>query len=516
MTNNYLTKNNMAKTKSRSKKSSNDKVLPYIALGLLIPFAGLYFFLSFYYSSHFYNKTVINGVNASNKTVKQVEGAINAQADSYVLTLEGRNGLKDSFKGENIGLHPVYDGSIKDLLKDQNGFTWPVSLFKAHDLELKTMMEYDEFSLDKLLDKLEFFKEANIVEPADAHISEYGDNGFTIVPEDPGAKVNKDKLTEAVKNAVSSLEPVLSLEAAGCYEEAKVNSQNPQLLQALDEMNKVAGTKITYEFGDVTEVLDGSRISTWLSLDGNYKVNLDPDGIKEYVDYIGKNYNSFGRVRTFKTSYGDVLQIKGGDYGWWLNRGQEVKELTELIQNGEQLVRQPAYYQTAQQYGADDIGNTYVEVNLTAQHLFFYKEGSLVLETDFVSGNLSKDWGTPTGTYPVQYKENDATLNGEDYSTPVKYWMPFNGNIGFHDAPWRSEFGKNIYLTSGSHGCVNMPPEKAKKMFENIKRGVAVVVYELPGTENYDKDKGKDKNKKQGEETTNTTEEKKNDTTPGR
>ena len=136
-----------------------------------------------------------------------------------------------------------------------------------------------------------------------------------------------------------------------------------------------------------------------------------------------------------------------------------------------------------------------MEVNLTAQHLFFYKDGKRILESDFVSGNVSKKFGTPTGTYPVQYKQNDATLVGEDYETPVKYWMPFNKNIGFHDASWRSKFGKDIYLTNGSHGCINMPPANAKKMFQNIQRGVAVVVYKLPGTETYDVNKLKGKSK---------------------
>jgi hypothetical protein len=191
------------------------------------------------------------------------------------------------------------------------------------------------------------------------------------------------------------------------------------------------------------------------------------------------------------TSYGDTIKIKGGDYGWWLDRPKEVSELTELIKNGEQLIREPAYFQTAQQYGQDDIGDTYVEVNITAQHLFFYKEGELILETDFVSGDLSKEYGTPVGTYPIQYKDNDATLVGEDYATPVKYWMPFNRNIGFHDASWRDEYGKDIYLTNGSHGCINMPPKAAEKMYQNIHRGVAVVVYELPGTESYEIEESK-------------------------
>ena len=249
-------------------------------------------------------------------------------------------------------------------------------------------------------------------------------------------------------------------------------------------MNKIAGSKITYNFGEDTEVLDGKKISQWLSVNENYEVNLDKEGVKEFVDYIGWAYNSFGKTRTFKTSYGDVIEVRGGDYGWWLNRGKEVSELTELLLEGKQLVKEPAYFQTAMKYGKDDIGNTYVEVNLTAQHLFFYKEGKLVLESDFVSGNLSRNYGTPTGTYPITYKENNATLKGENYSTPVKYWMPFNGNIGFHDAPWRNEFGKDIYVNNGSHGCINMPPANAKIMFENISKGIPAIVYELEGTEN--------------------------------
>lgn len=61
--------------------------------------------------------------------------------------------------------------------------------------------------------------------------------------------------------------------------------------------------------------------------------------------------------------------------------------------------------------------------------------------------------------------------------------MPFNGNIGLHDATWRSTFGGTIYKTSGSHGCVNLPPAVAKTIFENIAAGVPVLCYHLPGTE---------------------------------
>ena len=124
-----------------------------------------------------------------------------------------------------------------------------------------------------------------------------------------------------------------------------------------------------------------------------------------------------------------------------------------------------------------------MEVNLTAQHLFFYKNGELVVESDFVSGNESRGWATPAGAYPLTYKQRNAVLKGENYRTPVSYWMPFNGGIGLHDANWRGSFGGSIYKTSGSHGCVNLPPSVAKTIYEGISAGDPVLCYHLGGTE---------------------------------
>ncbi len=470
-------------TKSRrSKKSKRIARMLFIDAGVLCAILAVYLIFAFYYNNHFFGNTEVNGVDTSNMSEEKAEKVINDQVSSYVLEVKQRNGVTDVIYGININLHTEFGENLSELIHKQGGFLWPRALFRKQEYEAGTMLSYDENLLSTYVDLLKGFKEENMTEPANATIA-YGENGYEIIPEDPGAKLIKSKVKEAILNAVNTLQPTVSLEEAGCYEEPQITTEDTRLSDAVNELNRIAGAKITYEFGQVTEVLDGSKINEWLTLDENYQVTLNEEKIKEYVDYIGKTYNSFGRRRTFKTSYGDEIKVEGGDYGWWLDRSSELKELTELIKNGEQTVKKPVYFQTAQQYGDDDIGKTYVEVNLTAQHLFFYKEGELVVESDFVSGNVSKDYATPIGTYPIQYKENDAILVGEDYETPVKYWMPFNKNIGFHDAVWRDEFGKDIYLTRGSHGCINMPPKAAKKMFEHIKRGVAVVVYELPGTE---------------------------------
>ena len=111
--------------------------------------------------------------------------------------------------------------------------------------------------------------------------------------------------------------------------------------------------------------------------------------------------------------------------------------------------REPVYLQTAASHDGPDYGSTYAEVNLTAQHLIFYKDGQKVLESDFVSGNVSRGHTTPPGIFSITYKQRDAVLKGEGYASPVKFWMPFNGGIGFHDASWRSSFGGSIYKSGG-------------------------------------------------------------------
>ena len=126
--------------------------------------------------------------------------------------------------------------------------------------------------------------------------------------------------------------------------------------------------------------------------------------------------------------------------------------------------------------------------------MYFYKDGKKILESDFVSGNVSKGYTTPPGLFSLTYKQRDATLKGQGYASPVKFWMPFNGGIGFHDASWRNTFGGTIYKKNGSHGCVNMPYAAAKTLFENVYAGMPVICYNLAGTENAQSSKasGKD------------------------
>lgn len=124
----------------------------------------------------------------------------------------------------------------------------------------------------------------------------------------------------------------------------------------------------------------------------------------------------------------------------------------------------------------DDKKNARIEISISKQKLTYYEEGAAVLTSDVVTGIHA---GTPLGTYKVLKKVRNATLKGEDYETPVQYWIAFLGSsYGIHDAYWRTEFGGNIYLYNGSHGCVNMPLSKVRELYEMVEIGTPVYIFE--------------------------------------
>jgi len=141
------------------------------------------------------------------------------------------------------------------------------------------------------------------------------------------------------------------------------------------------------------------------------------------------------------------------------------------------VTREPKYEQRAFVEGADDIGNTYIEIDYTNQHLWYYKDGSLVVDSDIVSGNLNNGNGSPDGVFKVISRQSPATLKGEDYESDVTYFMPFAYNVGLHDASWRSSFGGSIYKNGGSHGCINLPYDAADTIYKNVELGTPVVAY---------------------------------------
>ena len=219
------------------------------------------------------------------------------------------------------------------------------------------------------------------------------------------------------------------------------------------------------------------QIKDFIEVEG-FEVSLNEKKITDYVQSLASKYNTYADVRKFHTSSNDTVEIGGGDYGWIVDKPGEEEQLKADLETGKSVSREPVYSQRAYVEGKDDVGKTYVEIDYTKQHMWFYKDGELVVESDVVTGNINRDNGSPDGVFKIVYKDSPAVLKGEDYESDVQYFMPFAYNVGIHDASWRGDkFGGEIYKSNGSHGCINAPLEVATKIYENIEVGTPVIAY---------------------------------------
>lgn len=247
----------------------------------------------------------------------------------------------------------------------------------------------------------------------------------------------------------------------------------------LNRISRYCSTRIQYQFGNQTETLDGDRIVEWILYNSaTGTIYLDRDKIRQYVAELAEKYDTYQKPREFQTSSGDWVTVTGGSYGWLLDQESETEVLEHLIRSGAERSRVPKFAHTAADWSHSDLGDTYVEVDLTNQHVWLYVDGIQELSADCVTGTYT-DAGrkTPSGTYTIYSMMSPAVLTGPDWNSPVSFWMPFNGGIGLHDATWRSSFGGNIFMYSGSHGCVNLPYSAAETIYGYAYSGMPVICY---------------------------------------
>lgn len=465
-----------------------EKVSKHMGIGIWIAVVMgvillLYLGISIFFKFHYFFNTSIAGVDYSLQSKKSVQKMILNPNASFTIFLQGRENMEASLTTEHLDISYVFDDSLENINNSQNMFAWPVSLFRGSEYGLPVYVSYDKEELKKELLELPIFLRANCKAPVDAHIGEYDEekNQYTIVIEEKGTDLQIDKTMVCIENAFKEFafgqnEISIDLDAKDCYKNPSVYSDDTNLQNTLSKMNTLVSAKITYDWNGSTENVDGSLIHNWIEVKGT-EATIDTESVSAYVEKMAKKNDTYGLERNFTATSGNVINLRSIRYGWKTDVEAETQALLEEIKKGETLKKEPIYQSKGYVKGQNDIGSSYLEINLTTQHLYLYEKGNIIFETAFVSGNMSNGCATPAGVCGLTYKTKDATLKGEDYETFVYYWMPFNGNIGLHDATWRNQFGGDIYLTNGSHGCVNLPLSSAEYLYNYLCENFPIICY---------------------------------------
>ncbi|MCR5053566.1 MAG: L,D-transpeptidase/peptidoglycan binding protein [Lachnospiraceae bacterium] len=465
--------------KEKAVKKDNKKLIIGVTVALAVLIAA-YTLPMIFYGKRFLPKSSVNGINSGGKTVSQVVEDIENAGKGYSLTIKNEVGPDVIINASDIDLTvKASEEAVQAALNSQNVFLWPVAVFKGQKLSTQDMVSFDENKLSDIAMSSDVVTSPDITKTEDAYLK-YTDGKYDVVPEVYGTEPDPAAFKQGVKDAVSTLSPVLDLSSGDYYIKPDVTADSEELKAISDEVNGYLNASVTYEYA--TEKVDADRIISWVDTEDG-QVTFDTAAIASFVDSLAEKYDTIGLPKTLETSYGATVTVPGGTYGWEINREEEAAQIIEDIKGGQPVTRDFIYTQTAASHTGNDYGNSYVEANITAQEVILYVDGAEVARSDVVSGDVSKDRITHVGAYYIQYKEKDAILKGENYRTHVNYWMPFHIGEGLHDAVWRSSFGGQIYQTDGSHGCLNMPLSAAKTFFGYVDAGFPVLVYQLPGTE---------------------------------
>lgn len=445
--------------------------------------------ISYYFSNRFFEGTWINGIDCSQKTAYEVEELMKEKLSEYSIEVSSRDVAAQTIKGEDIDYKYMSTGEILQLLRKQKPYEWVKGLYEQKSYTVDENVGYNKTLLQEQLKSLNCAQAENQTEPENAYVA-FQNNAFVIVPETEGSKLNIKEAYKVLNAAVEANESAIDFSnTPEVYVSAAVTKDDPELQAALEACNNYTKASITYTFGDQSTTLDGNTIKDWLQFDEKGQLIWDDNSFQQHVaDYVAQlaaTYDTVGTEREFQTTSGRTVYVSSSVYGWKIDQAAEAAQLSKEIQSGTQTTREPVYSQTANSYGVNDLGDTYIEVDLSEQHMYYYQNGSDIFESDFVSGNMSyADRQTHAGIFTLYYKKSPDVLRGTmkadgtyEYESEVQYWMPFDGGIGFHDASWRDEFGGDIYLTDGSHGCINLPPDNAAVLYDIIQYGVPIVCF---------------------------------------
>lgn len=453
--NNESSKNNSIYKLKESKKSQSWIWVVSILLGI-------YILVSIFFSFMTYPNAKINGESLGVRKISDVKNIFDEQTTSII----GRDNKTVTLNNSQAGLKQV---ALENQTYVQHGFLWPVEFIKGIKTDVKVKKSVDSNKLKETLKNSELFK--NIKEPKNAQLI-FENKKAIIKPEELGNKLDLDKVCESVIKGFNEHK-----------DEIKLSSEyiNPQVTKKSLEPNKkelenIAKASITLKLpnGESQKIEDNS-----IFLDENYKfedkkVRIFVDDLKEKFEVVGKDFD-------FTTHNGKSIKVKAKVFGNEINKKQTVAMITDALKNGKTIDSDLVYSRRSRNNGV--LGKSYIEISLGAQHLWYFKDGKLVLDTPVVTGDPSIDHETPTGLFEIWSKETDRFLrgfnpDGSKYKVHVDYWMQIDyTGVGIHDTKGRAAYGGQIFNGAGSHGCINTPINQVRTIFNSAENAMPVVIY---------------------------------------
>jgi len=443
-----------------------------------------------FFKSHYLPKTTINGDDVSFEDTSYAADLLESALDGYQIHVTGDN-LDTTITAEQANMEIDGEALAKAAHAKQNPWLWPLELTRSHRLSQDVTATVDADALTSLLTEPVNTANGSAAQPKDAYVTYNEETSrYEIVPEEYGTAIVLEQAVDEVSERMEQLKDDAALDASS-LSSPEVTQDDEKLNKQVETANTILSASIRLKLGDATvKTIDASTLKQYITFADDGTASLDEEAMLEWgKGDLSQELDTVGTERTYTRPDGKEITVSGGTYGWNINSAELIPQVITAAEAGEDTTidipcKSSASTWTSQS-GAD-WGKRWVDVDLSEQHAYFYDNGTLIWESDIVSGDPTEDHDTPTGVYYVNNKTNDETLRGPkdeetgeyEWESEVTYWMPFIDNtVGLHDASWRSSFGGTIYQGYGSHGCINLPSDKAKTLFDLIEVGDVVITH---------------------------------------
>lgn len=483
-----------------AQKGSAGKVALIVA-GVIVGLVALVYLLgALAFSFVFMPGTTLDGADVSLKFASEVAADKASGVSAFQSQVVGDN-FSLMVRGQDVDLAFDKDAYAGALIAQQHAFAWPLHIAEHHELQGSDGATFDSDKLTELLGSAIDEYNASATQPTNATIA-FDDKTqqYVVVPEKVGTALDRDATIEAVGEGLRGLSRRIALDDT-CLSQPTVTSDDASLATAAQNANRFMTADIPLTLnGQAAGEVTRAQISSWITLDENLNATLDDAKLGEWLkSEVAAKYDTRGAARAYTRPDGKAVTVDATGsnhwddaYGWVTDEEALATALKQAVEAGSTSAIEIPTKSTAQaapDAGLKDWGNRYIDIDLAEQHVRMYDDsGALVWESDCVTGDHAQGHDTPVGVYTLNgYRASgnvelrgtiDPATNEPEYISHVGYWMPFIGNSwALHDANWRSRFGGDIYQYAGSHGCVNLPADKAKELFGLCKVGDVVVVH---------------------------------------
>lgn len=497
------------------KKRHTHKILAVLLGATLIMAIGLITatiaYQKIYYGNRWYQGTFIDGIDVSGQTLEASKEKLKQKYSNYALLIKGRENGSLTINGEDIDYQFDISSNYDQLYETQHQ---AFRIFPAtNHYTLDFAVSYDKEKLSELILQSDFVAGGDnykIIAPKAATVKFSKEKQqYVYVDKIDGNKIIADSLLDAIDESLRQVQTNMDItdetKYPDMYEAASSETDETKLQEMLEACNNAALRYITWTMENgKKEQITPAKISKWITYK-NGKIKYNTTAIANWVEKFCLKYKTVGINRKIKAHNGKTVTVKGGDYGWQLDYDKTLQQAKKAIkaaidpdvtkayienptkENKKALTfrKKVNYLNTAYQMDTDNPENdwdkkNYTEISLKDQKVYVYRKGKRVFSCRCITGRPVEGRRTPTGAFFIKEHREQYTLTGADYKTPVTNWVRITWTgTGFHPATWQpwSRWTKDLYLTKGSHGCINLEPKDAEKIYQLTKYREIVFIY---------------------------------------